>query len=639
MSIQGYAGKIVIVDLSNNTTEVFDSTPYAERFIGGRGLAEKLYWDLVPRDTAASDPENCLICATGPVTGFTGLAGCRWIVAGKSPIRSPEAFSYGNMGARFGAMLKSAGYDALVVKGKAERPVTLFLHDGQIEFKDASSLWGLTTFETIDDIKGDLGRNVNVLTIGPAAENGVVFATAFADGGASVSGGIGSIMGYKNLKAVAVIGDQRYQPAYPDRLKRIADYIRLIRKGTFDAPSPWAIPGLTVPEPCYGCGIGCTRQSYRGADGRRYKSFCQASMVYFSPSMSQESMPKDARLLGTRLCDAYGLDTAVLSSLIGWLMECTRQGLINEELTGLPLSAFGNAHFIEELVRKISFREGFGNILADGARKAAEYIGEKAVSASNRFVGSVTGENRDYDPRLILTTALLMATEPRKPVSQLHGISGNILISWTSWAQGLEGAFFSTEDLRKVAVRFWGGEKAMDFSTFEGKALAAKKVQDRSAVQESLVLCDVHWPMQVTAANLDDHVGNPAVESSLYSAVTGRETSEDELYLMGERIINLQRAICLCQGWGGREGDHLMDFYFTEPLQKGDVFFNPEGIMPGHNSEIITRLGCVLDRDSFEQLKSEYYLLRGWDMMTGYPTAEKLRDLDLDELIDPLQGK
>src|SRR3972149_11691249 len=124
----GYAGKILTIDISDGTSREIPSVDYTGPFIGGRGLASKLFWDMVPAGVASSDPENCLICAAGPVTGFTGLAGCRWVVCGKTPARQPPMFSYANLGGRFGAALKSAGYDALAVKGKSERPVCLFVH-------------------------------------------------------------------------------------------------------------------------------------------------------------------------------------------------------------------------------------------------------------------------------------------------------------------------------------------------------------------------------------------------------------------------------------------------------------------------------------------------------------------------------
>jgi aldehyde:ferredoxin oxidoreductase len=640
MSEFGYAGKVLTVDLSEGTYGDFPSADYTGRFLGGRGIAARLFWELAPPGTGAFEPDNCLVCATGPVAGFFGLAGCRWVIGSKTALHQPEAFSYGNLGGKWGSALKYAGYDALVVRGRARKPVYLFIHDGTVETKDASALWGLSSFDTIDRVREELGKGVSVLAIGPAAENRVVFATALADAGASVSGGMGSVMGSKNLKAIAVAGDRRPKAANSEKLKQIADLVKKIRGGTFDGPSPWAVPGVTRPEYCYGCGVGCSRQSYRGKGGRRYKLFCQASSIYTMPAMEYYGKANEVPRFAVQLNDGYGLDSVVMGPLINWLIEGFREGIISEAQTGLALSKAGSLDFIQELTRKISLREGFGDVMANGTLAAAAALGKEAEELLRKHIATGTGENRDYDPRLIPTTALMLATEPRRPISQLHGISGNILISWCSWASGLEGAFFSTDDLRLAAERFWGGAKAVDFSTYEGKALAAKKVQDRNCVQESLVLCDIHWPMTVTSAdNPDGHVGDPSLESQIFCAITGEKTTEEELYGVGERIFNLQRAIQLREGWGDRDDDKVLDYFFTQPLKPGDVFFNPEAIMPGPDGKIISRLGKALDRDGFERMKDDYYRLRGWDKETGFLTKARLNELNLADIVNELENR
>ena len=239
----GYAGKILVVDLSHGVSREIATSDYAGRFLGGKGVAAKLFWDLAPAEAGAFDPDNCLICSTGPVTGFPGFAGCRWVICAKSAARQPEAFSYGNLGGKWGLALKYAGYDAVAIQGRAERPIYLYIHDGSAEIKDARTLWGLSAFDTADRIADDLGKGVSVLSIGPAAENLVSFATALADGGASVSGGMGSIMGSKRLKAIATAGSGKPTAAHPEKLQQIRTFVRNTRSSTFNAPSPWAIPG------------------------------------------------------------------------------------------------------------------------------------------------------------------------------------------------------------------------------------------------------------------------------------------------------------------------------------------------------------------------------------------------------------
>src|SRR4030042_1918636 len=218
----GYAGEILKVDLSDGNIARLPSAPYTEKFLGGRGLAAKIYWDTVPVQTKAYDAENCLIYATGPVSGFTGVSGgSRWQVCGKSPVMEPETFSYANLGERWGTRLKYAGYDALVVQGKADKPTYIYIHDGIVEMHDASALWGKSAIEAGDSLKTERGKDVTVLTIGPPAENLVTFATMLADDGAPGASGLGSVMGSKKLKAIAVAGEKRPQAANPEILNNL----------------------------------------------------------------------------------------------------------------------------------------------------------------------------------------------------------------------------------------------------------------------------------------------------------------------------------------------------------------------------------------------------------------------------------
>jgi aldehyde:ferredoxin oxidoreductase len=209
MSKFGYSGAILKVDLSRRQTVNLPTDDYADRFIGGRGLAAKLYWDKVPPETGSFDPENCLVFATGPLDGFTRLAGSRWQVCGKSAAMEPQFFSHANLGGSWGAWLKFAGYDAIAIQGSSDKPVYLFVHDGVAEIRDASALWGKDAIEVQEILKAELGKEVKVATMGPAGENLVSFATVLADEGSSGSGGFGSVMGSKKLKAIDVAGNRR----------------------------------------------------------------------------------------------------------------------------------------------------------------------------------------------------------------------------------------------------------------------------------------------------------------------------------------------------------------------------------------------------------------------------------------------
>jgi aldehyde:ferredoxin oxidoreductase len=630
----GYAGKILTIDLSRGNIGSLPTADYVDRFLGGRGIAAKLYWDLVPPQTGALDPDNCLIYVTGPVAGFTGLAGCRWQICAKSPAMDPEAFSYANLGDRWGSWLKYAGYDALAVRGKADNPVYLFINNDTVEIRDASSLWGRTTFEAVDQLKAELGKSVSVLTIGPAAENLVRFATMLTDDGSSGAGGLGSVMGSKLLKAIVAAGKKKPQAADPERLSRLAQRIRALRKDTW---KNWFldIPGKTRLRPCYGCPSGCFRKSYKAEGGRRFKFFCQAVHVYWEIPQKYHDDWQEVSLLATRLCDRYGLDTSVMQPLIAWLSSCYQEGLLRDEDTGLPLSKIGSIEFIEELTRKIALRVGFGDLLAQGTIKAAVKVGPKAQQLLSASILTSANETRDYDPRLVLTNAILYATEQRRPINQVHELT-HALWMWLNWTQGQEDAFLSYDDLRVVAENFWGGAAAADFSAYEGKALAAKKIQDRAYAKESLILCDFLWPI-IWVRFAENHTGDPTMESRVLSAITGKEIDEAGLSKIGERIFNLQRAILLRQGWGGRQADRLMDYLHEEPLQ--DVFFNPDCLVPGRDGEIVSRKGTVIKIADFEKLKSEYYELRGWEVESGLPTETKLRDLELGDVAADLKAR
>jgi len=232
------------------------------------------------------------------------------------------------------------------------------------------------------------------------------------------------------------------------------------------------------------------------------------------------------------------------------------------------------------------------------------------------------------DPRLYVTTEMLHAMEPRPPQVQLREISV-VVTRWLAWLKGTPGIHVSTDTVRQIAQRFWGSEAAADFSTHEGKALAAKMIQDREYAKECLVLCSFLWPV-LDIANSDYHVGDPSLESQILSAVTGSDIDEEGLYRIGERTFNLQRAILIQEGHRGKEDDNIPDVWFTTPL-KGDPI-NPDCLVPGKDGQPISRRGAVVDRTEFERTREEYYHLRRWDTATGFPTRATLRELDLDDL-------
>jgi aldehyde:ferredoxin oxidoreductase len=630
MALFGYAGKTLQVDLSSQRTVDVPTMDYAPGFLGGRGIAARMYWDQVSPKASAFDAENTLVFAVGPLAGIPVLGGSRWTVCGKSPLTSPEHFCYNNLGGRWGATMKFAGYDSIAVQGQADGPVYVFIHDGKAELRDASGLWGKGAIETREMLKAELGSTARVVTIGPAGENMVSTASLLADNDASGSGGLGAVMGSKRLKAIVIKADtRRPNVAHPDRLRELTQYYRGFGKGVFTAwGGDFMVTGpQTKKDPCYGCLGNCLRVMYSAENGSKGKFMCQSGLFYQAWSYRHYGESNEVPFHANRLCDDYGLDTWALEQMIAWLYRCHRSGVLSEESTGLPLSKLGSLEFIETLVRMIAFRQGFGDVLARGMAGAAVAIGDEATTQIRHV--------DPYEPRLYITTALLWAVEPREPIQELHEV-GLPLAQWASWAKKVDGAHVSSDVIRAIGRKFWGSEAAADFSTCEGKALAAKIIQEREYAKECLVLCDWVFPI-MESRNTDDHVGDPTLESKILSAVTGEDVGEEALYRIGERVFNLQRSILLREGHRGRADDRIPEEWHTSPLKRGAM--DPECLVPGKDGAVISRIGAVVDRADFERMKDEFYELRGWDRSTGLQRRHTLQGMGLKDVADDLEAR
>jgi aldehyde:ferredoxin oxidoreductase len=268
-----------------------------------------------------------------------------------------------------------------------------------------------------------------------------------------------------------------------------------------------------------------------------------------------------------------------------------------------------------------------GDVLAQGIEKAADRIGKGAEEKIGDLIHKAQQPDQ-YGPRTYPVNGLLYATEVRMPIQQLHKVCIPVL-EWLGWAQGSKEAYVSSTVIRDMAARFLGSAMAADFSTTEGKALAAKLIQDRQYAAECLILCDYGWPV-LTSFFAEGHVGDPSLESRFVSAVTGESLDQQALLHLGERVFNLQRAILAREGHGGRADDNLPEYCFTTPL-KFDVL-NAQMLVPGPDGQPISRKGMTVDRGEFESLKGEYYRLRGWDSATGRQTRRKLLDLALADI-------
>ena len=629
-SIYGWCGKILKIDLSESRISELKTMDYADRFLGGRGIATRIYWEEVGPSVSAFDPENHLIFMTGPL-GATGAQGAsRFEVVGKSPMLMPEGFCYGNLGGFFGPFLKKAGYDGVVISGRSAEPVYLWIHDGEAQILDGSLLWGKGVYEVRDILKKSHGKNVRFITTGVAGENMCRSANLMTDNEGSATGGFGAVMGSKNLKAVAVLGTGSPLVAKPEELKELNKLtIHLNKRDPLLAPFPEEQVRRTGQSSCFQCGLDCKyRNSFRTASGKNVVRKCQSMFVYFPWVMGRPGESTETAVDATGICNDLSLCTMEMYNVVHWLDTCYKSGYLTDKQTGLDISKLGTREFFENLANMIARREGFGDILADGLLRAGEKLGEEARAHFSNEVSGV-GDGASYSAREYLMNGLLYALEPRQPIAMLHEISW-LTGLWVMNQADPEASPVTSEVFRAAATKFWGSDKAWDLNTHEGKAVAAAKIIDRTYVKDSLLLCDSVWPLMVSW-NTPDNLGDPTLESRIFTAVTGIETDEAGLHQYGERIFNLQRRVLLREGRRPKVDDVPEEFNFVDPVET--VFMNPEVIVPGPGEEVISRKGQTLDREVFEKMRKEFYQLRGWNSESGSQEVETLERLGLSDLM------
>jgi len=641
MTMFGWAGKIISIDLTGRKISLLETTDYSDRFLGGLGIGEKLYWDRALTGIDAFHPANPLILMTGPLAATPVPSAPRVVACGKSPCIYPETFVSASLGGFFAADLKRAGYDGMVIQGKADAPVYISIEDNRIDIKDAQHLWGLTNGKTRQAVKEATGGTPRIMSIGPGGENRTRIGIIFTDAGGAGSMGFGSVMGAKNLKAVAVQGSGTIEVANPERISGIRKrFQRMTGEGYYNLfGTPITLPGTTVVKKihCHGCPQGCWRTLQRSASGMEDIRKCQIGIFYSFWDSKLHGQATEASFRATTLANEYSLCVMELVFLLFWLDKCYTQGILTEKDIELPFSKAGSIEFLEAMIQKICSREGFGAVLAEGTLRASESVGKESREITRNLL-TQSGRAIAYGPKVFFPSALIYATEPRPSITELHEIC-EPLTKWAIWQKTKgEKSYVSTGVLRKIAEKFWGSEQAVDFSTYEGKALAALKVQNRQFAKESLILCDFAWPVYDDAST-DDHVGDPTLESQILSAAIGKEIDEQELNQIAERIFTLNRIILLRDGRKGREDDELPAFTFIEREELiADVFgmHNPELLVPGTGDEIISRKGKAVDRQKFEEMKDEYYNLRGWNQQTGIPTGKTLKKLGLDDIVRDL---
>lgn len=591
------------MDLHSREHRVVPLNPGIVRhFVGGRGLGARLLWDFAPVGCDPLGGENPLIFATGPMTGTPVPNASKFVVVTRSPLTGGFLDSYAS--GALAVELKFAGYDALVVKGRASSPTYLWIDDDRVELRHAGHLWGADTFTTEDRVRQETSAEAGVVSIGPAGEHQVHFASINSDYFRQAGrGGAGAVMGAKRLKAVAVRGTSGIAVHDSEgllrRLKCDTDKARVSKVATarrhYGTPLTLRITNAagmlptrnftagvfpeaegTIDEEavdkavvasrgCYGCISHCskvTRVAGVTLEGPEYESL---GLLGSNLGIADLGFVTEANLR----CDALGLDTMSAGVVVGFVMECVARGLLTDTEVGRRLR-FGESREVLSLLEDIAYRRGFGRVLADGVRRAAATVGK----GSSRFAMHVKGmEFPAYDPRAGFGAALAYAVSPRGACHR------------RAWPP-------AREVLGDVPPY-----------TTEGKASMVKELYDENTVLHCLLVCD--FPAKFVPLSLDDYGG-------YFGLVTGRNASREEFLALAERTETLIRLYNIREGFGSPD-DTLPERLFDDAMDDGPA------------------RGQRIPRDGFLRMLSEYYSLRGWDG-EGRPTPATLDRLGLARL-------
>lgn len=599
----GYINNFVKVNLSNASVEVFHvGNETLRNFLGGRGLGIRLLWDFAPQNVDPFSPINPLIFVTGPYTG-TGVFSAYYNATTLSPLTGTAASAHS--GGSFGPALKKAGFDGLVVIGKAEKPVYLLLNNGKVEIKDAGSLWGLDVVKTEEALKAEHGR-VTSAVIGTAGENLIRFGCIMNDTHRALGrGGTGAVMGSKNLKAVAAKGNMKITYHDYDRFTALSrkggkiaskngqafakygttmafGFFALkgtmpsyhFRKGYFD---DWEKIGPEVLKERYFVrDSGCFKCPLRCANIHRVESGPFA--VDETEGPEYETMMSFGTLCGinepeaiikaNHLVNLLGMDSISAGVVVAFAMDLFDLGILSAKDTGGLDLRFGNAQAMLDLIRQIAKREGLGDLLAEGSLRAARKIGRLA---EQRVMTCLGQELPGYEPRRAPGTGFSLASSSRG-------------------ADHLRATFYVNEI-------FAGEFKDKDYADHLDVLLAREHLM---VLADSLAMCKFGQRM----GGFD-----PEVTGELLTALTGLEWTGQELMVLGERVYNLERLFNI--GKGFREIT-LPNRCFTEPLEDS--------------------LGKVppIDTKHFAKARRNYFQARGWDE-SGQPGPKKLEELSLTE--------
>lgn len=605
----GYMGKFLFVDLTKEEIREIPLPGWmTEQYMGGKGFGAKILYDLLPAGTDPLAPENLLMFMTGPLTG-TAAPSMRACVVTKSPLTGTFLDSY--FGGHFGPEIKYAGYDGLVITGKAARPVYLWIDDGEVEIRGAARFWGLDALEANRAIKEELrDETVKIVSIGPAGEKMVRYALISCEYNRQAGrGGAGAVMGSKNLKAVALRGNRLVNVDDMDVFKKAIagaradiqaspDVQGLVEAGTASAVSFANETGLLPYKnymdgmydkagklsdsgqskhlwlksaACMGCPIRCSKMG--AVRTGKFAGTVTDMVEYESAALMGSNLAiDDIRAVAylVKLCDRLGLDSMSTGSAIGFAMEACEKGLIDSP-SGVRIE-FGSVEAAEYLVKAIAAREGYlGELLAEGVRRASEKLDHGAED----FAVHVKGlESPAWGPRGVPGMGLALMTADRGGCHQ----------------RGFPVAY-------EVGGVKWNGQP-VEALALEGKAEMVVQLQNYLAGTDTLVKCD-----------FGGFGVQPATYAKLLSAATGRSADEALFDEVGERIWNLTRLFNLREGIDYTQ-DRLPARFVNEPL--------PSGPAKGHR----------ISEEDMNYLRSDYYKARGWDEK-GVPTGTTLERLAL----------
>jgi aldehyde:ferredoxin oxidoreductase len=599
MKYGGYAGKFLTVDLTAGT---FGSLPLtdelAEGYVGGRGFVARLLYDMLPRRVDPLGPANVIVFANGPATGTMIPTASRIAVGVKSPLTGTISASY--MGGHFGPELKYAGWDGVVITGVSPKPVTLVIDDGEARLDDAGHLWGKDTLDTQERLEAELGDDFRLGAIGPAGENGVLYATFMHVQHAAGRGGPGAVFGSKRLKAVAVRGtggvtvgappdeyitackelhdiimENPVRPAFrwagtTGMLPVVNEAVGLPYRNHQDDRAPDVAPihneelakYVEHYEACSGCNVICGSVVEFERNGRAYRSerIEHESMWALGPNCGIVDLA--AIMEANYHCDRLGIDTMSAGSAIAWTMEMVEKGLLTRDDTdGLDFS-FGNADVLADAVLRIGARDGIGDTLALGSRGAARRVGK-----GEEYAMQVKGLDLSaYAPRAFTGMGISFATTAR-------GADHNKAFT--------------------VAAEFLGVLGDYDRFSLDGKARLVKTMQDSTAIIDSLIMCMFTVDLGISVELYARCVNLP----------TGMRITARDVYTIGERINTLERLFNVEEGFT-RADDALPPRFATEAAPSD----------PGaHTLDV-------------EDVLDEYYTEREWDG-EGVPTAALRRRL------------